>query len=337
MNIGETFNPFKRFNGIFIPEQIVSLSTINQGAKLCYGRLLRFAGKNGYCFPSVKLLATELGVGERQTQKYLAELQDHGFIRKMPRPGSSDRIEFLLHEAFLVPNKGVKDSSLPGVKNTSQGVNDTSPQKCATVHPKRVREENHHQESHFEESQAGLRVSEDLVATPSQEGVDVVLEAPLSGPRELYDSPEAELIALAHSKGQELRGAVLRRICEDLELRGVTLARFVDAVRPHFHNNITNANGFLLSQARNVRGLLEPAIVPTPDPPAQDRCEACREPKGRGLIREGNEIVPCPKCATLEFRAEFALKEAERQKRIRRLRSAADVANEDRADPRGPS
>jgi hypothetical protein len=153
----------------------------------------------------------------------------------------------------------------------------------------------------------------------------------------LYNSPEAELIALVHSKGGELRAAVLRRICEDLELRGVTLARFVNAVRPHFQNNIRNANGFLLSQARNVRGLLESAIAPTPDLTAQELCETCRGPKGRGLIREGNEIVPCPKCATREFRAEFMLKEAERQKKIRRLRSAAEVVSEDQGDPHGHS
>src|ERR1700722_8448200 len=118
MDIGEPFNPFKRFNGIFIPEQIVRLSTVSQGAKVCYGRLSRFAGKNRYCFPSVKRLAREIGVGERQTQKYLAELQDHGLIRKIPRPGISDRIEFLWHEVFLVPNKGVKHTSPPGVKDT---------------------------------------------------------------------------------------------------------------------------------------------------------------------------------------------------------------------------
>jgi hypothetical protein len=56
--------------------------------------------------------------------------------------------------------------------------------------------------------------------------------------------PEAELIALAQSKGQVLTEHTLRLIRDTLELRGVTLDAFAVDVRPHFRNNILNRAAF---------------------------------------------------------------------------------------------
>lgn len=63
-------------------------------------------------------------------------------------------------------------------------------------------------------------------------------------------TPEAALIALANSKGQELTTHTLWTIEEPLELQGVSLEEFVDYAWPHFQNGITNPSGFLISRAQ---------------------------------------------------------------------------------------
>ena len=82
---GRPFNPFRFFTGIFIPEALVRCRLISPGAKLAYGRLARYAGQNGRCFPAVETLAHEIGVGGRQAQKYLAELEKVKLIRRRAR------------------------------------------------------------------------------------------------------------------------------------------------------------------------------------------------------------------------------------------------------------
>ena len=325
MRIGDPFNPFRMFTGIFIPTGIVRLTTISPGAKLCYGRLMRFAGKRGVCFPSVKTLAVEIAVTERQTQNYLAELQRERLIRKSVRPGTSDLIEFLWHVA-LASSEGVKDVSPPRVKNNFTEVIDNSPRECKNLHPKRVNQ-HHHQDDDDEESHVHPEVLGRLGEKPFIEGVSVHLEVSGGGldngssASEPFDSPEAELIALALSKGQTLTATSLRSIREALELRGVALKRFVESVRPHFQNNITNPSGFLISRARNVRALMEPAESPKPPPKLEDRCAHCWGPKGQGLITDGSAIIPCPVCSTPEFREDFAAKEAKRETRRAELKN----------------
>jgi Helix-turn-helix domain len=72
---GQPFNPFQLFTGIFIPEAMVRCNLASPGANVAHGRLARYAGKDGECFPAVNTLAQEIGVGKRQAQKYLGELE----------------------------------------------------------------------------------------------------------------------------------------------------------------------------------------------------------------------------------------------------------------------
>jgi hypothetical protein len=51
---GEPFNPYRMFNGVFIPEGLMRCPWINPGAKLAWGRLARYAGEDGRCYPTVK-------------------------------------------------------------------------------------------------------------------------------------------------------------------------------------------------------------------------------------------------------------------------------------------
>jgi hypothetical protein len=122
--VGQPFNPFRLFTGIFIPEALVRSNLVSPGAKMAYGRLARYAGQDGRCFPAVSALAQEIGVGDRQAQKYLAELEKTKLIRRRTRfsgrAQTSNTIEFLWHPLF------------------QEGVNDHSPGGVNVVHPKRV-------------------------------------------------------------------------------------------------------------------------------------------------------------------------------------------------------
>jgi len=128
--------------------------------------------------------------------------------------------------------------------------------------------------------------------------------------------PEAELIALARSKGQMLAERTLASIRDTLELHRVTLAEFVADVRPHFRNNILNPSGFLIDRARHFSALSRPAVIrATPGPIPEPKIPPCGACKGQKLVMVDNSIAPCPECATAEFRKVWEIKEAERARR----------------------
>ena len=85
LEVGQPFNPFGLFTGIFVPDALVRSTAISAGAKLTYGRLARYAGQDGNCYPAVPTLASEIGVSVRQTQNYLAELEEQRLIRRVRR------------------------------------------------------------------------------------------------------------------------------------------------------------------------------------------------------------------------------------------------------------
>jgi len=136
--VGAPFNPFRLFTGIFIPEALVCNPNISAGAKLAYGRLARYAGESGDCYPSVKSLAHEIGVKERQAQRYLAELSVNGFIRivarfKAPNIRDTNGYVFLWHETFsnsirkYAPVSNVTPSLVP--EKTPRPVSDLTPKE----------------------------------------------------------------------------------------------------------------------------------------------------------------------------------------------------------------
>src|SRR5215471_15971195 len=80
MKVGAPFNPYKVFQGVFAPYWILEHRAISAGAKLCYIRLLGFAGKDARCYPSLETLGTGLGVSDRQARDYVKELERAGLI-----------------------------------------------------------------------------------------------------------------------------------------------------------------------------------------------------------------------------------------------------------------
>jgi Helix-turn-helix domain len=128
--VGQRFNPYKRFLGIVIPEPVCKYRGVSLGAKLVYGRLCRYAGENGDAYPSVPTLGRELGISGKQARRYLRELEARKFIQSDPKPGERSHYFFLWHQAFSIGEVGI-------------------PRKAAPL-PKMGAKESHHQESQNE-------------------------------------------------------------------------------------------------------------------------------------------------------------------------------------------
>jgi hypothetical protein len=71
LRIGQPFKPYKLFNGIFVPEALLKYRSLSAGAKLAYGRLVRYAGEDGGCWPAIQTIAAELGIGPTQARAYV--------------------------------------------------------------------------------------------------------------------------------------------------------------------------------------------------------------------------------------------------------------------------
>ena len=80
MKVGAPFNPYKIFQGVFAPYWVLEHRRISSGAKLCYIRLLGFAGRDARCYPSVDTLGASLGVSGRQARDYVKELERAALI-----------------------------------------------------------------------------------------------------------------------------------------------------------------------------------------------------------------------------------------------------------------
>jgi helix-turn-helix protein len=146
LRLGQPFNPYRMFVGLFIPEGLARSSRISAGAKLAWGRLARYSGVDGRCHPTMKTLGEEIGVGERQAQKYVSELERNELIRRVKRFSgrgqTSNAFEFLWHELF---EEGANDTSGEGVNNRSgEGVNDRSGEGVNDRSPKESQSEESH-------------------------------------------------------------------------------------------------------------------------------------------------------------------------------------------------
>ena len=83
-------NPHRKFVGIFIPNCLVESKIISAGAKITYGRLAQYAGRDGFCFPKQNTLAEALGVSKPTILKYLVELENVALV-EVTKPKGVDR------------------------------------------------------------------------------------------------------------------------------------------------------------------------------------------------------------------------------------------------------
>jgi hypothetical protein len=54
---------------------------LSLGARMAYAFLLKYAWQEGSCFAGQKRMAAEMGVSERQLQRYLYELRDSKYVK----------------------------------------------------------------------------------------------------------------------------------------------------------------------------------------------------------------------------------------------------------------
>ena len=99
---GKRFNPFRKLNGSFIPDGLAQYKGLDMGPKWLWGRLYRYSGKDGLCFPTEETLASDLGKNVRTIQRYIKKLEEHAFIEveKMPGYQCRNRYYFLFHDCF---------------------------------------------------------------------------------------------------------------------------------------------------------------------------------------------------------------------------------------------
>ncbi len=159
MKPGDVFNPHNLFTGVFVPEALVKHGKLSPGSKLTYGRLARFAGKDGRCYPSLATLGKELGVSRDQARRYLRELGSADLIKITLRTtvsGDPDTSQVLFLWHVLFEAEGVVAEMPPGVvaemlpppsKNAPTVVADLRGGVVADLLPKesqgkRVKEEN---------------------------------------------------------------------------------------------------------------------------------------------------------------------------------------------------
>jgi hypothetical protein len=62
------------------PYLVLKDKHLSLGARLTYGFLLMYAWQEGSCFAGQKKMADDMGISDRQLQRYLYELRDAGYI-----------------------------------------------------------------------------------------------------------------------------------------------------------------------------------------------------------------------------------------------------------------
>lgn len=103
MQAGQTYNPYRLFIGLFIPNWIAQMENLSPLAKLCFGRLAQYMGKDGECYPTITQMTAELGSPRRNIFRAIQELEDQKLIQRIAGrtngKQAANRYEFLWHQA----------------------------------------------------------------------------------------------------------------------------------------------------------------------------------------------------------------------------------------------
>jgi hypothetical protein len=292
MQVGDAFVPYRRFQGVVVPDGLLRCQELSPGAKLAWGRLARFAGKDGRCFPSIRKLAVELGTSPRHARRYVAELEEHSLIRREQQVGSVNRYEFLWHGVFATETPRTDPSAPPRTDPSA-----LDGQECPTTSDGSVRQR----------EEVKVVVNENQVKesqTPPEP-----IENPHSDndPQTRYASPKSELIAvMTKTLGKRPDRKLVRTIEETVELHGSSLSDYVEDIRPRLARlRLPAGPGFYLNHARHWGGEEQhPAAEPKIADPSTDPgyvCLKCGSRKrGEGLSLRDRQLVPC-ECASAEY------------------------------------
>ena len=114
---GDVFVPYQVFAGkesrrhprSFILNTVMRRTDLSPIAKLLWGRLSQFAGRNGQCYPTQYTLSLELGCVPRTILRGLKELENAGLIRRKSPSGqarimrATTRYEFIWSTELVDP------------------------------------------------------------------------------------------------------------------------------------------------------------------------------------------------------------------------------------------
>ena len=136
MKHGDPINPHRLWLGILIPMTILS-SDLSLGAKLLFGLLNKYAGRNAKCFPRQRKLAYDMGCSERQIRRYVKELVDEELIKIQPPTLDEqyNKYNFIWHSGYYED---------PQDRSVTHPIGQTCPQEQVkpVLTDKRIIEEN---------------------------------------------------------------------------------------------------------------------------------------------------------------------------------------------------
>ncbi|HYL74159.1 MAG TPA: helix-turn-helix domain-containing protein [Bryobacteraceae bacterium] len=97
--VGQPFNPWRKTCGFYPPDRVGRETSLTDGPKRLYERLVRYAGQDGDSYPKHERLAADLGKSKRQVRYDLEKLRVMGLIAWEPRGGrgSVNTYTFLWH------------------------------------------------------------------------------------------------------------------------------------------------------------------------------------------------------------------------------------------------
>ena len=99
-------SPHKMFIGLFVPNFIAKNPNLSHLSKLCYGKLLYYAGESCHCSPTQKILSEELCVSVRSIERALQELVSAKFIH-IEHPTGSSRLDHAPNTYYFLKPKEV--------------------------------------------------------------------------------------------------------------------------------------------------------------------------------------------------------------------------------------
>lgn len=138
-------NPYKLFNGSFVPEWLMTTQIVSSHAKLVYSRLCRYAGNDGKCYPKLEDLAKEVGLPLSTMRRALSELLEQGMMESVRRGlGLANDYYFLWHPLM---DSEMDNPDCPPVDNLDCSL--VNNQECSPVDnpisresDKRIRQDN---------------------------------------------------------------------------------------------------------------------------------------------------------------------------------------------------
>lgn len=149
-------NPYKMFQGAFIPNALMECRELSQSAKLLWARLAQYAGQDGRCFPAIETLGEDIGLSRSMAKKVVKELVDFRLIMVRHANGK-DRLMHKTSEYFFLDHEIFHDHKIVtsgGSKNGPSGRTVNGPSKEGPKMDRPI-EENQLRESGLSSSSSG--------------------------------------------------------------------------------------------------------------------------------------------------------------------------------------